>query len=151
MFYQTFLSPQVKRCAIISYKHGIYELYQELSNDLRLRIVRNQEISGKLYIRKRFDFGCIPKNTLKGVLKSKEVSNCGSFLRAACILERQVQCEENTIKYKVATSKLFQELLMKDKLVSIHKSNLHLYIQNVNWIWKLCNAQNIKVSQAANT
>ena len=26
MFYQTFLSPQVKRCAIITYKHGIFEL-----------------------------------------------------------------------------------------------------------------------------
>ena len=140
MFYQIFLSPQVKRCEIISYKYGIYELCQELPKDLRLRIVRNQQISGKLYIRKRFDCGCrcwIPKNTLRGVLKSKEVSNCGSFLRAACILERQVQCEENTTKYKVAASKLFQELLMKDKLVSIHKSNLHLYIQNLNWIWKL--------------
>ena len=26
MFYQIFLSPQVKRCAIITYKHGMYEL-----------------------------------------------------------------------------------------------------------------------------
>ena len=31
MFYQTFLSPQVKRCAIITYKHDIYKL----PNDLR--------------------------------------------------------------------------------------------------------------------
>ena len=37
MFYQIFLSPQVKRWAIITYKHGIYELPQELQNDLRLR------------------------------------------------------------------------------------------------------------------
>ena len=37
MFYQIFLSPQVKRCAIITYKHGIYELPHELQNDLRLR------------------------------------------------------------------------------------------------------------------
>ena len=36
MFYQIFLSPQVKRCAIITYKHGIYELPHELPNDLRL-------------------------------------------------------------------------------------------------------------------
>ena len=36
MFYQIFLSPQVKRCAIISYKNGIYELPHELPNDLRL-------------------------------------------------------------------------------------------------------------------
>ena len=31
--YQFFLSPQGKRCAIITYKHGIYEL----PNDLRLK------------------------------------------------------------------------------------------------------------------
>ena len=36
MFYQTFDSPQVKRCEIITYKHGIYELSHELSNHLRL-------------------------------------------------------------------------------------------------------------------
>ena len=28
MFYQIFLSPQVKRCAIITYKHGMYRLSQ---------------------------------------------------------------------------------------------------------------------------
>ena len=38
IFYQIFLSPQVKRIAIINNKHGIYELPQELLNDLRLRI-----------------------------------------------------------------------------------------------------------------
>ena len=37
MFYQIFLSPQVKQCAIITYKHGIYKL----PNDLRLRILEN--------------------------------------------------------------------------------------------------------------
>ena len=41
MFYQIFLSPQVKRCTIIAYKHGIYELSHELLNDLRLRILGN--------------------------------------------------------------------------------------------------------------
>ena len=38
MFYQIFLSPQVKRCMIITYKHGTYELLHELPNDLRLNI-----------------------------------------------------------------------------------------------------------------
>ena len=38
------LSPQVKRCAIITDKHGIYELSHELPNDLRLRILANLEI-----------------------------------------------------------------------------------------------------------
>ena len=37
MFYQIFLSPQVKRWAIITYKHDIYELRLRLRNDLRLR------------------------------------------------------------------------------------------------------------------
>ena len=37
MFYQFFVSPQVKRSVIISNKHGIYELLDKLPNDLRLR------------------------------------------------------------------------------------------------------------------
>ena len=37
MFYQIFLSPQVKGSVIISNKRGIYELRHELLNDLRLR------------------------------------------------------------------------------------------------------------------
>ena len=36
MLYQIFLSPQVKRCAIITYKNGTYELPHELLNDLIL-------------------------------------------------------------------------------------------------------------------
>ena len=39
MLYQFSLSPQVKRWAIVTYKHGIYELLHELPNDLRLRIL----------------------------------------------------------------------------------------------------------------
>ena len=46
IFYQVFLSPQVKRCAIITYIHGIYELQHELSNDLTLTILGNYEIAG---------------------------------------------------------------------------------------------------------
>ena len=41
MFYQIFPLPQVKRCAIITYKHGIHELPHELPNGLRLRILGN--------------------------------------------------------------------------------------------------------------
>ena len=47
MFYQIFLSPQVKRSAIISNKQGVYELSYKLLNYLRLRIVGNKEKSGK--------------------------------------------------------------------------------------------------------
>ena len=36
MFYQIFLSPQVKRCAVITYKHDIHELPHMLPNDLSL-------------------------------------------------------------------------------------------------------------------
>ena len=35
MFYQIFLSPQVKRWAIITYKHCIYELSHKLPNEIR--------------------------------------------------------------------------------------------------------------------
>ena len=37
MFYQVFLSPQVKLFAIVTYKYGKYEL----PKDLRLRILGN--------------------------------------------------------------------------------------------------------------
>ena len=49
MFYQIFLSPQMKRCAAITYKYSIRELLHELPNDLRLskwRILVNEEIIG---------------------------------------------------------------------------------------------------------
>ena len=39
--YFTKVSPQVKRCAIITYKHDIYELPHEFQNKLRLRILGN--------------------------------------------------------------------------------------------------------------
>ena len=41
MFCQIFFSPQMKRSAIISDKHGIFELPHELWNDLKLRILEN--------------------------------------------------------------------------------------------------------------
>ena len=34
MFYQIFLSPKVKRYAIITYKHDIYELPHELGHKI---------------------------------------------------------------------------------------------------------------------
>ena len=47
MFYQTFLSPQVKRCGIITNKHGIYELPDELPNNLGFRTLGNLDTSGE--------------------------------------------------------------------------------------------------------
>ena len=41
MFYQVFLSPQVKRCAIITYKHVIYEVPQVYLSNLRFRKLGN--------------------------------------------------------------------------------------------------------------
>ena len=41
MLYQFFLSAQVKQWAIITYKHGIFELPHELPNDLRPKILGN--------------------------------------------------------------------------------------------------------------
>ena len=49
MFCQMFLSPQVKRCAIITYKHGIYELSHALPNGLRLRKLENIRKVSKLH------------------------------------------------------------------------------------------------------
>ena len=47
MFYQTFFSPQVKRCVIVTYKHGIYQFSHEMPNHLKLRTLGNQKTSGK--------------------------------------------------------------------------------------------------------
>ena len=41
IFYEIFLSPQVKPCAIITSKHAIYEFPHEWRKDLRLRILGN--------------------------------------------------------------------------------------------------------------
>ena len=49
MFYQIFLSPEVKQCAITTYKHGIYELPHEFPNDLRLTKLGNIRKVSKLY------------------------------------------------------------------------------------------------------
>ena len=41
IFYQIFLSPHVKRSAIITNKYGVYKLPHKLPNSLRLRILEN--------------------------------------------------------------------------------------------------------------
>ena len=46
-FYQILLLAQVKRSAIISNKQGVYELPDELPDDLRLRILGNKKRQGK--------------------------------------------------------------------------------------------------------
>ena len=47
MFYQIFLSPQVKRFTINTYNDGIYKLSHELPTELRLSIIGNWAILGK--------------------------------------------------------------------------------------------------------
>ena len=41
LLYQYFFSPKVKQTVIISNKHSTYELPNDFSNDLRLRILGN--------------------------------------------------------------------------------------------------------------
>ena len=41
MFYQILLLPQGKQCAVITNESGIYEVTQELPNDLRFMILAN--------------------------------------------------------------------------------------------------------------
>ena len=41
MFYQIFLSAQVKRSVIVTYKRGIYDMPHEMPHDLRLTILGN--------------------------------------------------------------------------------------------------------------
>ena len=42
MFYQIFHSPQVKRCVIITYIHGIYELPHDLTDLRKLGNIRKE-------------------------------------------------------------------------------------------------------------
>ena len=49
MFYQIFPTPQVNRWAIITYKHGIYELPHDLLNDLRFRKLGNIRKVSKIH------------------------------------------------------------------------------------------------------
>ena len=48
MSYQIVLLRQVKRCAIIAYKHGIFELARGFPNDLRLKKLGNIRKVSKL-------------------------------------------------------------------------------------------------------
>ena len=45
MFYQIFFPPQMKRCAIITYKHGMYRLLNDWPNDLRMDLRKIGNIS----------------------------------------------------------------------------------------------------------
>ena len=47
MFYQIFLSPQVKRNASFSNKQSLYELPHKVPSSLRLRILGNEAKSEK--------------------------------------------------------------------------------------------------------
>ena len=47
MFYQIIFSPQVKRCAIITYKDDIYDFPQELPNNITFTILGNYETLAK--------------------------------------------------------------------------------------------------------
>ena len=55
MFYQIFFSPQVKRCAIVTYKHGIYDLAHELPIDFRLKTWELANLSSRFdeFLQKR--------------------------------------------------------------------------------------------------
>ena len=51
MFYQIFVSPQVKRSTIISNTHGVYELSHELLNlDLGSSEITNNQENLKTYL-----------------------------------------------------------------------------------------------------
>ena len=43
MFYKIFLSPQVKQWAIITYKHGAYELSHDSPHDLKLTTLQHMK------------------------------------------------------------------------------------------------------------
>ena len=74
MFYKIFLLPQVKRKAIISNKHGIYELPYELPNDLRLRSWEVKKYQENL--KTLLNYSLVPSLTLKIKILSILAKNC---------------------------------------------------------------------------
>ena len=75
MFYQTFLSPQVKRCSIITYEHGIYELPHELPSNLKLNTLGNQGTSASP---KYPATGCSNKKPQFKLFLAPTISRCPS-------------------------------------------------------------------------
>ena len=84
MFYQIFLSPQVKLCTIITYKHGIYKLPRELPNDLKdlrkLGNIRKVSKPNRMIVYKPFP---LPKRKFgqyqqKSLEKQKLNSSCSA-------------------------------------------------------------------------
>ena len=67
---QIFFPPQVKRSVIISNKHSICKIPHELPNDLRLRILGNQKISGK------YNYNLVPSLPPKMKILSILAKNC---------------------------------------------------------------------------
>ena len=76
MFYQVFLSPQVKRNTILTNEHGIYKLPLELPNNSRLEDIRKYQESLKNFIEKEASAQSSSKmknvfNTRKTLLKNR--------------------------------------------------------------------------------
>ena len=79
MFYQVFLSPQVKRNTILTNEHGIYKLPLELPNNSRLEDIRKYQESLKNFIEKEASAQSSSKmknvfNTRKTLLKNRNWS-----------------------------------------------------------------------------
>ena len=83
MLYQIFLSPQVKRWMIITYKHGIYKLPNELQNNLRFKTKDLRKLGNIRKVSKfhRMIAKCqvfLPKiffvNTCKKLLKNRNLT-----------------------------------------------------------------------------
>ena len=75
MFYQTFLSPQMKQCTIITYKHGIYKFPHELPNNFRFRTPRG--MGGPLCPKKKKK-----KKTLRILGNQEILGKCLNFIES---------------------------------------------------------------------
>ena len=62
MFYEIPFLPQVKRCAIMPYKNGIYEMPQEFPNDLKIYDLRKFFFdTSKFFLKKQKLNFCLKK------------------------------------------------------------------------------------------
>ena len=129
MFSQIFLSAKAKPWAIITYKHGIQELPHNLPNDLRLRILGNQEISGKCL--NLIDNSLVPRLPAKMKVLLKIAKKCKKKkLNFSCCVLFHMKTRV-TLKYFVSYRRLSREIMR----ISYHYVTKTIGMTNKDFQW----------------
>ena len=122
MLYQIFLSLQVKRCAVITYKHGIYELPHKLLKEKKTK---------KVFKNKNQNFPAVRYFTWKLEL----VSNILWMITATTLATVQIK-NIRTKNIRMETMQMWIKRLMSIK--SIRMKSILMKITQMKWYkWKV--------------